>query len=154
MFEELTTAAISRAITLIYTLSLLNLLTRIQLNLLGRRNYLSSVVALAAPSHRDRHISLENKDDDNLSNAYSNDFDVNRKYLAFSWWLLHRGSQAIVEQVSSAVEKVFRTVNPRDELTVKDLSGLMLDVRRHMEGSTVEDRRYASPRYVWLHLIR
>jgi peroxin-3 len=36
------TLAVTRAFTLIYTLALLTLLTRIQLNLLGRRSYLSA----------------------------------------------------------------------------------------------------------------
>lgn len=42
LWDEVKIYSITRALTLIYTLSLLTLLTRIQLNLLGRRNYMSS----------------------------------------------------------------------------------------------------------------
>ena len=88
--------------TLIYTLCLLTLLTRVQLNLLGRRTYLSSVVSLAIPQPATTasHISLENNDDDNYDNVYGNDFETNRKYLTFSWWLLHRGSKEILERAN------------------------------------------------------
>src|SRR5436305_9383736 len=67
-------AAITRAFTLIYTLALLTLLTRIQLNLLGRRSYLSSVVSLATGGVEQSTISLENHDDDNQDQAYGSDF--------------------------------------------------------------------------------
>ena len=59
-----------------------------------------SVRPSAGPEVASR-ISLENHDDDNYDNAYGNDFETNRKYLPFSWWLLHRGSRAIIQVNSS-----------------------------------------------------
>ncbi|KAI7554727.1 Peroxin-3, partial [Hortaea werneckii] len=118
LWQEMKINAITRALTLIYTLSLLTLLTRIQLNLLGRRTYLSSVVAMASPqpAQQSSTISLENKDDDNYENIYGNDFETNRKYLTFSWWLLHRGSKLILERVQAAVKEVFGLVNIREDM--------------------------------------
>lgn len=137
------TAAITRALTLLYTLSLLTLLTRIQLNLLGRRTYLSSVVSLASPPNpsQSTHISLENNDDDNYDSVYGNDFETNRKYLTFSWWLLHKGSKEIVEKVSAAVKEVFGPVSPREDITLERLSELILEVRKKVEGATESERR-------------
>lgn len=140
---RLTLLAITRAFTLIYTLSLLTLLTRIQLNLLGRRAYLSSVVSLASlpTGNRDSVISIENNDDDGRENAYGNDFETNRKYLTFSWWLLHRGSRQVMERVQAAVKEVFGSVSPREDMTLESLSKLILDVRKRVEGSTVSERK-------------
>jgi peroxin-3 len=135
-------SAIARAFTLIYSLSLLTLLTRIQLNLLGRRSYLSSVVALASPPQRDPRIALENNDDDNFEQTYGDDFETNRQYLAFSWWLLHRGSKDIMEKVIDAVKETFGSLNLREEITIEHLSQRTLDVRKKIEGSSEEDRRY------------
>ena len=42
---------------------------------------------------------MENRDDDNYDNMYGNDFETNRKYLTFSWWLLHRGPSGKVAGV-------------------------------------------------------
>jgi peroxin-3 len=132
--DILTRPAITRAFTLIYTLSLLTLLTRIQLNLLGRRNYLASVVSLAAPqpTSEGSRINLENNDDDNFEQAY----------LSLSWWLLHKGCIDLIEKVRVAVKDVFGLVNPREEMTLERLSELTLEVRKRVEGATEEDRRY------------
>lgn len=128
---------------MLYTLSLLTLLTRIQLNLLGRRTYLSSVVSLASPPPAEKAstISLENHDDDNYDNVYGNDFETNRKYLTFSWWLLHRGVKEITEMVTAAVQEVFGPVNPREDVTLERLSELILEVRKKIEGATEIERR-------------
>ena len=140
-------AAITRAITLIYTLALLSLFTRIQLNLLGRRNYLSSVVSLATPSTP--NISLENRDDDNVSQDYGSDFDTNRMYLTFSWWLLHRGWRAMREKVEAAVSIMFDTMNPRDNVSFERLSEAILEVRKRVEGGTEDERR----KHPWLEYL-
>jgi peroxin-3 len=140
LWNELKINSIARSFTLIYTLSLLTLLTRIQLNLLGRLNYLSSVVSLASPSQST--ISLENRDDDRGEQTYGNDFETNRKYLTFSWWLLHRGWRDIMEKVSTAVQEVFGPISVREDVTLEKLSALVVEVRKRVEGQTQEDRRY------------
>lgn len=142
LWQDMKINAVTRALTLLYTLSLLALLTRIQLNLLGRRTYLSSVVAMAssAATQQSDSISLENKDDDNYDNIYGNDFETNRKYLTFSWWLLHRGSKQILANVQAAVKDVFGSVNIREDMSLERLSELIMEVRRKIEGATEEDR--------------
>lgn len=143
LWQDMKIQSITRALTLLYTLSLLTLLTRIQLNLLGRRTYLSSVVALASPppDAQSSTISLENRDDDNYENVYGNDFETNRKYLTFSWWLLHRGSKQIMDRVMAAVKDVFGPVNIREDLSLERLGDLIMQVRKTIEGATEEERR-------------
>lgn len=133
----------TRAFTLIYTLSLLTLLTRIQLNLLGRRNYLSSVVSLATPPANAETISLEDHDD-GVGQMFGNDYETNRRYLTFSWWLLHRGWKDLMEKVQAAVKETFGPVNPREDITIGKLSELTLQVRKKIEGATEEERRYVN----------
>ncbi|KAK2751587.1 peroxin [Onygenales sp. PD_40] len=141
LWNDLKINSLTRSFTLIYTLSLLTLLTRIQLNLLGRRNYLSSVVSLASPPQNQSTISLEDHDDDGIGHAFGNDFETNRRYLTFSWWLLHRGWQQLMDKVKEAVEEVFGTINPREDFTPERLSELALAVRKKVEGATEDDRR-------------
>ncbi|KAL8739307.1 MAG: hypothetical protein Q9181_000038 [Wetmoreana brouardii] len=142
LWSDLKISSITRAFTLLYTLSLLTLLTRIQLNLLGRRNYLSSVVSMASHSPQDPTISLENLDDDNAEQTYGNDFETNRKFLTFSWWLLHRGWRDVMAKVETAVKAVFGPLNPREDIPFEKLSALILEVRRKVEGATPEERRW------------
>ena len=135
------TTAITRAFTLIYTLALLTLLTRIQLNLLGRRSYLSSVVSLATGGMEQATISLENNDDDNPDQAYGNDFETNRQYLTFSWWLLHRGWRQVMLKVDEAVRVVFGGMSPREDLSMQKFSEMVLEVRKMVEGATEPERK-------------
>ena len=99
------------------------------------------MVALASHPPQDPTISLENRDDDNVERAYGSDFETNRKYLTFSWWLLHRGWRNIKRRVEVAVIEVFGPLNPREDISLERMSGLILDVRRKVEGATPEERR-------------
>lgn len=110
------------------------MLTRVQLNLLGRRSYLSSVVSLATGSNS-ATISLENNDDDNSAQAYGDDFEVNRKYLTFSWWLLNKGWLDVAQRVEGAVRQVFGQTSPRDQLSLETFAAMTGQVRRLVEGS-------------------
>ncbi|MCJ1282975.1 peroxin [Xylographa opegraphella] len=141
LWTELKISSITRSFTLLYTLGLLTLLTRIQLNLLGRRNYLSSVVSLASYQPNVSTISLENHDDDRAEQTYSNDFETNRKFLTFSWWLLHRGWRDIMVKVEATVKEVFGPLNPREDISLERLSSLIVEVRKKVEGTTEEERR-------------
>lgn len=141
LWNELKITSIVRAFTLIYSLSLLILLTRIQLNLLGRLNYLSSVVSLSQPPPPERanSISLENHEDLGIAN-FGNDFETNRRFLTFSWYLLHRGYAQIMAKVRTAVEEVFGNISPNEGISQQRLSELVLEVRKKVEGATEQER--------------
>ena len=139
LWDEVKIYSITRMLTLLYTLNLLTLLTRIQLNLLGRRNYLSSVVSLAQSSSQ--RIDLENRDDADAVQSYGDDFDTNRMYLTFSWYLLHKGWIAIRQKVEGAVSDVFANVSPRDNVSYGQFASCIKEVRMRVEGTTEAERR-------------
>ncbi|KAG9247099.1 Peroxin-3 [Calycina marina] len=150
LWNDLKISAITRAFTLIYTLALLTLLTRIQLNLLGRRSYLSSVVSLATAGLEPTTISMENNDDDNVDQTYGNDFETNRRYLTFSWWLLHKGWRQVMLKVDEAVREAFGSMSPREDVSMQKFAELTLEVRMKVEGATEEARQS----HKWLdHLL-
>lgn len=120
------------------------MLTRVQLNLLGRRSYLSSVVSLATGSNS-ATISLENNDDDSSTQAYGDDFEVNRKYLTFSWWLLNKGWLDVAQRVEAAVRQVFGQTSPRDQLSLETFAAMTGQVRRLVEGSAAFSDPAAPP---------
>lgn len=47
-----------------------------------------------------------------------------------------------MENVLTAVREVFGNLNPREDVTLERLSELTIEVRKKLEGSTEEDRRY------------
>ncbi|ELQ44417.1 peroxisomal biogenesis factor 3 [Pyricularia oryzae Y34] len=133
LWDDLAISSIARAFTLLYVLALLTMLTRIQLNLLGRRSYLSSVITLATGSAQ-ASIGLENNDDDSPDVVYGSDFDVNRRYLTFSWWLLNKGWAELRDRVEVAVRGAFGHLSPRDELSLDMFGRLTKQVRDEVEA--------------------
>lgn len=150
LWNDLKISAITRSFTLIYTLALLTLLTRIQLNLLGRRSYLSSVILLATSGNDNQTtINSDNQNYDSPDQIYGNDFETNRKYLTFSWWLLHRGWRELMLKVEAVVKEVFGVLSPRDELTIEKFLELTLKVRKKIESSTEAEREQSK----WLDFL-
>lgn len=105
-------AAFTRIITTLYTLTLLTLQTHVQLNLLGRSSYVTSVIASLPPSSTSASsTSAAESTSSDLEMGHSIDSiaidaDMERTYLTFSWWLLHRGWKLVADRVREAVEEV------------------------------------------------
>lgn len=72
---------------------------------------------------------------------YGSDFDINRKYLTFSWWLLNRGWKDVMQRVEEAVREVFGHLSPRDLLSYDTFSQLTIEVRRKVEGKADGGRK-------------
>ena len=100
---------------MLYSLSALVLLSRIQFNLLGRQAYVASVLALAPESREGSSPAVQQirlRDETDLG-----DLELQRSFLSFSWWLVHRGWRTIMTRVHSAVEEVFTSyLPPRTQL--------------------------------------
>ena len=149
LWNELKISSITRSLTLVYTLALLSLFTRIQLNLLGRRSYVLSVVALTSQKPAGTAISLENDEERTTHGPAANDFETTRRVLAFSWWRWHRGWRSLMTREEAAVVEVFGPINPREELTFQRLAELLLETRKKIEGASGQEREKQN----WLSYI-
>lgn len=126
----LTFLAFTRTLTVLYSSTLLSLLTHIQLNLLGRYKYVQSVLDLEREEKlRERQsfeasVSslfwgggdlagvLEGLENDNEKDTLGlfgtgRTGGTERKFLTLSWWLVHVGWKEIGDRVRTAVEDVF-----------------------------------------------
>lgn len=126
-------AAFTRLFTSIYVLVLLSLQTHVQLALLGRSSYVSSLLQslpprspspsclpadpASDPSSRPPALDDSQAQDDDLESALyaakvlpptaeEERKDLERKYLTFSWWLLHEGWKVVWKRVEGAVDEV------------------------------------------------
>ncbi len=77
-----------------------------------------------------------------MEQDFGNDFETNRRYLTFSWWLLHRGWKDVMRKVDVAVQECFGSMNPREDITMEKLSESTLAVRKTVEGGTEDERRW------------
>jgi peroxin-3 len=99
-----------RTLTLIYSLSALVLLSRIQFNLLGRQAYITSILALTAESTSAGDPAVQQvqlREEKEIT-----DLELQRTFLSFSWWLVHRGWKNVMSRVHDAMEDVFRAYLP------------------------------------------
>ncbi|KAG7446138.1 uncharacterized protein BT62DRAFT_895376 [Guyanagaster necrorhizus] len=146
--------SLTRTLTLIYTTTLLSLLTSQQLTLLGRARYLSSVLATAREERLAESIEeqlsitgllfgntgeeMEELMSGNLSVLFSDlpegpTEDTEARFLTMSWWLLHVGWKDVGERIRTSVEDVFEGVSLKTRLTLPDLHRLVLNVRRRID---------------------
>ncbi|GAA5846121.1 hypothetical protein JCM11251_001640 [Rhodosporidiobolus azoricus] len=59
--------------------------------------------------------------------------DVERKYLTFSWWLLHEGWKVVEQRVKEAVEEVVGPLGLKTPLVYGELGALFGQLRRKIE---------------------
>lgn len=83
--------AFTRALTILYSLTILSLFTHIQLNLLGIQKYIQSVKQLGHKEDEEEQVTEKTE----------------RKFLTLGWWILNVGWKDVAERVRSAVEVVF-----------------------------------------------
>lgn len=131
LWSRIKIESFTRAFTLVYTMALLTLLTRIQLNILGRRTYLASLQEMS-----EKGLSLEESD--------IND-NVNRQYLTFSWWLLNKGWQPLGQRVEAAVTAVLGDVDVRTELNAAQLVDVISRIQFAVDSTEQRLDTDASP---------
>ncbi|SCU95957.1 LAME_0F14246g1_1 [Lachancea meyersii CBS 8951] len=144
LWNDLKLKSLVKLCTVIYSVSSLLLLTRLQLNILARREYLESAVKVAVekksstpgfftswinsiwqtPPNTSQAFQKENSVSTDLSeeaqqirkSSYINE----QAFLSFSWWLLNRGWLQFKSLAEKLVEREFGELNPRDVLSVED----------------------------------
>ncbi|KAF9985463.1 peroxin [Modicella reniformis] len=134
LWNELKIMSFTRTITALYSLTLLTLLTQVQLNLLGRFTYVSSVVALANTT--DAAYRIESP-----STKGPLSFQTEKKYLTFSYWLLHEGWRRWSEKVRGVVEDIVGTISLKKTFAAKEFSDLLGEIRARLEYKEVEGKR-------------
>ncbi|CAD6582113.1 MAG: peroxin [Cyphobasidiales sp. Tagirdzhanova-0007] len=132
-----------RTVTTLYLLSLLSLQTHIQLNLLGRHNYVSSVYSQATFASSGSSVSLPLESDAVPEDIFLRtsekkgrtalDLQTEKQYLTLSWWFLQRGWRQVSERVREVTAEALESVSLKSQLGLQELNSLLLDIRRKVE---------------------
>ncbi|KAF9408369.1 peroxin [Podila epigama] len=137
LWNELKVMSFTRTVTALYSLTFLTLLTQVQLNLLGRFTYVSSVVALSSTT--DPAVRVESPTKGSLSSTNGQlDFQTEKKYLTFSYWLLHEGWRRWSEKVREVVEDIVGSISLKKTLTAKEFSDILAEIRKRLEYTDVD----------------
>ncbi|KAF8581206.1 hypothetical protein K439DRAFT_1636363 [Ramaria rubella] len=155
LWREVKMLTFTRTLTILYSTTLLSLLTHIQLNLLGRYKYVQSVLDL----EREEKLRERRSFEASVSSLFWGGGDIagvleglednmqdplglfgagrtggtERKYLTLSWWLINVGWREIGDRIRNAVEDVFEEVSLKAKLGMDDLERLVNDVRQRIE---------------------
>lgn len=151
LWNELKLKAISKVVIVAYTISLLTLLTRLQLNILARREYLDTAINVALEKEKEKKANQfwftswvstwldnkiksispeEEKTTDSLEtesvissvNPEKNRYVNEQAFLSLSWWLLNRGYLHYKTIIEQLVREEFQSLNPRDPITLEEFS--------------------------------
>ncbi|RLV92682.1 Peroxisomal biogenesis factor 3 [Spathaspora sp. JA1] len=117
---------ITRVLTLMYGVSGLFLITKLQLNILARRAYLESAILMAGVK--------TNVDDINPHENYI----VEQSYLSLSWWLLNKGWINLSSIIEALVNKKFEQINPKTELYVQEFEFILQDIINEINTNNKE----------------
>ncbi|RIB25318.1 Peroxin-3 [Gigaspora rosea] len=132
LWNEVKYKSFIRSIAAIYLETFLTLIITIQLNILGRYNYLYSITSL---TERDREQVIQiNPPTGSVLNP-----DIEKKYLTFIWWFLNVGYEEVIERIRIAVETLLSTVSLKHEFSYKDFVWLLSEIRSRVERT--EDGR-------------
>ncbi|KAG0668339.1 peroxin [Maudiozyma exigua] len=144
LWNELKINSIVKVVTITYTISTFILLTRLQLNMLARREYLEAAVTMNVEKKKDTKkqyyittlinkfwnynsveptIEIDNNESSSAGIRRNKITYINEQaYLSLSWWLLNRGYQTFRSEVYRYVTEEFSTINPRDQLTISEFN--------------------------------
>ncbi|KAF8962530.1 peroxin [Entomortierella lignicola] len=134
LWNELKIMSFTRTVTALYSLTFLTLLTRIQLNLLGRFTYVSSVIALANTT--DASYRAESPAVTSANSLL--DVQTEKKYLTFSYWLLHDGWRRWSDRVRKVIEEVVGVLSLKKTFNAKEFSALLGEIRAKLEYTEVD----------------
>ncbi|RCK55701.1 Peroxisomal biogenesis factor 3 [Candida viswanathii] len=118
--------SITRTLTLMYTISGLLLITRLQLNILARRSYLESAIQMAG-------VKSINQEIDPHEN-----YIIEQSYLSLSWWLLNKGWTNLNSIIEALVVAKFEKITPKSELSVEVFEQSLLDIINEINTNNKE----------------
>lgn len=116
VWEELKIIAFSRIIVTIYSTSILNVLLRIQLNVIGGYLFLES-----GPDGRNREHEWTNVNNAIITNTTAIDTDLQEKYLYLANYFVQGGLTKLCAVVYEKTKRIVRGVSLKQKLTINSL---------------------------------
>ncbi|CAI1846131.1 hypothetical protein SEUBUCD646_0B04380 [Saccharomyces eubayanus] len=140
LWNELELKSLIKLVTVTYTVSSLILLTRLQLNILTRNEYLDSAIKLTMEQESSNKLNNKlynwvtswwSSPEDNMGDATvakktkkdGQEAYINEQaFLSLSWWILNKGWLNYNEIITGQIESELSGINPRDTLTLEEFS--------------------------------
>lgn len=156
LWNELELKSLIKLVTVTYTVSSLILLTRLQLNILTRNEYLHSAIKLTMQQEKCNKLQnrfynwatswwsdSEKRVDDEIAAKKSKkdgqEVYINEQaFLSLSWWILNKGWLRYNEIIASQIETEFNGIHPRDTLTLEEFSSRLTNIFRNTNSQILQ----------------
>jgi len=134
LWEELKIMSFTRLIASVYIINLISLFTYLQINLIGRYVYIDSVITLNH-NKTENNASISDIREKSLSDdsAQGLSTEIQAKYLAFSYYLIHIGWKELAEKVREETEKEIGPLLLNGKITFENLIEIFNRIRMNVE---------------------
>ena len=169
LWIELEMKSLRKFVVLVYSISCLILLTRLQLNIVARREYLDSSTRFEIEETLAKQYSIRNwflekwrslrpvgdDDDDNdnlrprmLLKGQEDNYKIKlqtiqaneQAFLSLSWWLINKGWTQFDELAEQTISREFSKVSPRDTIKFSEFNAKMRNVFNALNSLIVTNR--------------
>ncbi|GBG84138.1 hypothetical protein CBR_g38112 [Chara braunii] len=130
IWEDIKILSFTRALCALYSLSLLGLFLRTQINILGRHVYFNTA-GFSGHFQKGPFQPLS--------------MSAQHRFIGFADFLSHRGLESLVSNVQAAVEEIVPNKNLKKPYTHQELRDLLMEIRRHFEESQEDWVQYLLP---------
>jgi len=136
LWEELKIMSFTRLIASVYIINLISLFTYLQINLIGRYVYIDSVITLN--HNKTDNISSTSTRERALSNESSKGLstEIQAKYLAFSYYLIHIGWKELAEKVREETTNEIGPLLLNGKITFENLIEIFNKIRMNVEETS------------------
>jgi len=136
LWEELKIMSFTRLIASVYIINLIALFTYLQINLIGRYVYIDSVITLN--HNKTDNISSTSTRERALSNESSKGLstEIQAKYLAFSYYLIHIGWKELAEKVREETTNEIGPLLLNGKITFENLIEIFNKIRMNVEETS------------------
>ncbi|EJT44742.1 PEX3-like protein [Saccharomyces kudriavzevii IFO 1802] len=157
LWNELELKSLIKLTTVTYTVSSLILLTRLQLNILTRNEYLDSAIKLTMEQENSNKLNSRlynwvtswwSNPEEKMSDATAakdtkmdgQEVYINEQaFLSLSWWILNKGWLHYNEIITNQIEIEFSGVNPRDTLTLEEFSSRLTKIFQNINSQIFQE---------------
>jgi len=138
LWEELKIMSFTRLIASVYIINLIALFTYLQINLIGRYVYIDSVITLNHNKNDTNSStkSAKEKEFNSTETGQGLSTEIQAKYLAFSYYLIHVGWKELAEKVREETEKEIGPLLLNGKITFENLVEIVNKIRMNIEGTT------------------
>ena len=144
LWIELEMKSLRKFVVLVYSISCLILLTRLQLNIVARREYLDSSTRFEMEETLEKQYSIRNwflkklrflkpaevdnsgflDQRDKLQTIQANE----QAFLSLSWWLINKGWTQFDKLAEQAISQEFSNISPRDTIKFSEFNTKMRNI--------------------------